>query len=278
VEEEVQMSVDLTIVLLSLNPDKWQGVYDNIETAIGNHTWELLVIGPKEGKVTTRNGKFKYLYDTGHICHCFQRGLLHASGEYLITHAEDGIYLPNALSHPFDADLILCKYTEGYPDLNDSRWREPERAKIVPYCRGAVGLNPLMLDNEHWMLGFHSVNSQYVPGHWWQVSSAILKKDCTIEIGGWDVKTFEISHFSNLDLGIRFQRKGLKCKCWPHIVTAYGYEPGGASHSVIEDAREENDKPNYWKIYNDPACVNRTDIPIQPESYLPGEPWKRRYK
>jgi hypothetical protein len=276
--------IDLTIILPSLYPERWQGIYDNIETAIGDHTWELLVIGPNnpiENAINLRKGQFQYLHDLGTLAHCFNRAMLHAKGEYLLIHADDGIFLPDALNHEFDADMIVTKYIEGSPDLNNHTWRQPGYKEVVPYCRGVVATNPTVLHDDHWTVGRHQVNGSYVPGDWLGLSSGILKRESTIAIGGLDTLSFEICHFANTDLGIRFQRKGLKCKIWPHVVSTYDYDPSAnlsSIHKPIEEARVENDIPNYWKIYNDPECVNRTDIPIPESCWLPGEPWKRRYK
>src|SRR5579859_7036292 len=134
----------LSVILPGIRPQNWQIVYDGIEKAVGDYTWELVAIGPKPADLNLRSGKYIFLEDYGSPCHCQQRALLNCSGEYITWSADDGEFLPGSLNHEFSADAILCKYVEGRPDLNDSRWLQPELRKIIPYCRGPVALNPEM--------------------------------------------------------------------------------------------------------------------------------------
>jgi hypothetical protein len=272
-----EAGLKLTVILPSIRPEKWQEVYNSIENAVkGRYDWEFLAIGPYPGTIEAKTGKFAFIGDHGSPCHCMQRGVLLAKGEFITWIADDALFMENVLNREFNADAIFCKYVEGRPDPNDKRWEDPELAKIVPYCRGDVALNPDMVLDKSWKIDAHvKTKSRFIPGHWCILSLGIIKRDVLLEIGGWDTYLFEVTGMASPDLGIRLQRKCVNCILWPEIVQTLEYKTdNNRAGSKVVEAHVSNDEPNYARIYDDESCLTRTNIPINPSDYWPSV-WKR---
>lgn len=266
--------IDLTVILPTINPASWPKAYNSIAKAVGEHTWEVVAIGPNPGTFTMDN--FRFIQDAGSLCHCFQRAMLEAKGGFVTWTAEDVAFLPNALGRTLDADLIVCKYTEGSPDLNDQRWKSPPYRDAVPHMRGAVGASPSMLDDGHWTVGYHhdTTKSPYLPDSWLVLSQGIVRRSALLEIGGWDTATFEITSGGAMaDLSNRLQRGGYSRVIWSHLVMACGYDPIRPDNP-ISAAYRDHDQPAYKRIYAHPNCVDRVKLPIRDEDRQSGV-WAR---
>jgi hypothetical protein len=271
----------LSILMPGIRPQNWQTVYDSIERSInGRYSWELVAIGPEKGEVS---GNFSYIEDWGSPSHCLQRSLFNCRGRYVFCCAtDDSLFLPNALDRSLDdADAIFCKHVQGSPDLNDPRWQQEGYKEIVPFCIGAVALNPDMLTDAFHTIGYHKHNHsciQYLPKEWLTCGGGIIKKSILLEVGGFDTESFETIATAIFELGIRLQRGGYKCILWPHVVLAANYEVVPQDQRGPVDLAYIDETTTYNKIYSDKSCLDRVKVPVRSEDYNTGKKWKRRYK
>lgn len=264
----------LTVVLPSISPALWPGIYRSLTAAATKHKWELWAIGPERGNFDAP--RFRWIEDRGSPVHCLQRCLLTSRADFITWIHDDGLWLPGALDFTFNAPAIFCKYIEGSPDWNDGIWLSPPYADIARFAHGEAGLSPDMLRDAYWLMGFHeATRSPYIPLEWLMLRLGILHRQAALDVGGWDTTTFETPSMANVDLGNRLQRSGVRCILWPQVVQAIGYDPH-ARKSLVRVAHDEHDVPTYHGIYRDRGCENAMRIAVNPADREPAV-WKRRW-
>jgi hypothetical protein len=276
VEEKI-VTFDIAVCLPSIHPETWQDVYDSCASSIrGRYTWELVGIGPKEGRTT---GNFRFISDFNHPLACLQRVLIESDATWLTWASDDGNFVPGAMDRPFESDAIGCMFTEGGADPNDPIWRSgPPYTEVLPHMRGPVACNPRLLTDPAWRIPFHPCNrTPFVSDTWHSLGLGIFKRQLLLDYGGWDIANFETIGVGCLDLAIRLQRGGVNLVYWPHCVQCFGYHlPDDHDHDPIKHAYEQNEGPSYERIYRNPDCVNRIKIPLQRPD--PNGKWARRFK
>ena len=170
---------------------------------------------------------------------------------------------------------------EGKPDLHDSRWLNVElslRRTVLLNARGAIGLNPDMVDrDDFWTLGYHkNARVTCAPPEWVALGLGMVKRQLLLNVGGWD-EDFETTGQATVDLGLRLQRHGVKFAVWRHIVQALGYEPGTDDSRSGINAAYESDLQKYLYKWSLPDVL-RTKVDVRPDADHPGAVWARRLR
>ena len=81
--------IKLSIIVPSISPDKWLGMYNGVKNSCKNHEFELIFVGPSYTNDLDGLYNIKYVKDLGCPSRCLQIGSLLAEGEYIAWAADD---------------------------------------------------------------------------------------------------------------------------------------------------------------------------------------------
>lgn len=261
---------DLSIILPGLKPELWISLYKDLKQSVGNCTFELIAVGPREPPQEFLDlDNTIYVQDYGHPSRCVQRGTTLATGKYITYGYEDGTWQSDALEHCvklFEDELrfndgICVRYYEKDMDPNAPLPPQPPEWPNV------------------WCAWYHK--DLQLPG----VPLSALWHGCWMynldffrEIGGIDCR-FEHVNMNCNDLAFRVQANGGNVVPSPDIVIFNDNQSATApEQGPIESAFHENDNPLFKQIYADPdAPLKRFKIDYDNWKSA-SEVWERRFK
>lgn len=262
----------LSVVLPGINVSEWPKFYHSLNRACSRE-FEVIIVGPYEpcdeiGKLPN----VTYIKSLASPVRCMQLGAIEATGEYLSLSCE-GEYTEGSVdkvfsmldSHNKDKTIIGCKYIEG---VKDKKGRHRKRAIRALSSRS------------YYIVNDHPLNqSPFIPDHWLLIHMHFMKTEFFREVGGLDCR-FEAQAVAMTDLANRMQRSGATVHLTDFFLMDLDHIPGippdrQKGHGPIYFAQVENDHPLYRSIYDDPSCVNRTNIPYDNWKNAP-EIWARR--
>ena len=251
----------LSIYLAGIRPQNWLTLYDSIPnaTTLPKEEYELVIVSPYDLPPELQKvDNVRLIKDWGCPTRCYQLGLLHSQGEYVVWAADDGAFSPT---------LSIDKGFEIRPNHHKGmvvfRYQEGEFTSRVE-------------TTEWWRMKSHKMLNRlpYVPGNYFLIMSALMERSYLVEIGGWDCR-FEQPGLAGPDLSVRLQNDGADVVMGERFMDV-SHEKGTALHKPIEDGHFKNDKPLFKNIYKRPESSGRSKIDFDNWKQAP-EVWSRRF-
>ena len=256
--------INLSILIPCIRTSEWKAIYDSAIHSAGRYSFEIIFVGPfalPENMKQLPN--IEYVEDFGSPIRTQQIALTQAEGEYITWFADDGLFLPNAISqvmnlfhkHGLQKKLVISgKYYEAEGPVNAAIHEDPNYYRL----------------NHH-----KALKSPYFPDSWLIYNNAFIKRDYLLELGGWDCQ-FEATAMAHSDLAARAQRDGAVTLLSSFVTAKFGHMPKNTGdHGPVYYAQVQNDEPLYRNIYDDKSCRNRIKIDINNWKNSPDK-WTRR--
>jgi hypothetical protein len=257
-----QGSMKLSIFLAGIRTEKWSRLFKSISRTTSTIDYELIFVSPYDlpPKLAAR-GNVRLIKDFGCPTRCYQLGLMHSTGDYVVWPADDGVFsrtmaVDKAIARIKDRkDVVALKYFEGERN-NKSIKQERE---------------------DWWHVGRHHMlkSCKYLPKHYYLIMNAVIRRDYFMEIGGWDCR-FEHLGLGSVDLAARLQNDGANVILGEKFMDIAHLPGASGDHGPIFHAQTKNDSPLFEKMYNDPANANRAKIDF--DNWKQAEAvWSRRF-
>ena len=220
------MKYDISICMPAHRSHLWQGVYESIQSAVGNYSWELIAVGPNP-PTEFFNDKlnFKFLKDFGTPSRCGQIATMLSEGRLILNAVDDGFFVPQSIEKCIDLqktlrreDVIVARYTEG---INFSG---PEHGQEYWHVKNYPDLLELGIPEDYYM-----------------IMSAVFDASYFRELGGWECNGYEHLNMNTHDLAFRAQRNGSKVYFSPTLVMKNNWNPNMGDHVPVAKAHVEND-------------------------------------
>lgn len=252
------MGYKLSVLLPGIRPGNWRRLYDSIDYSCGSEKWELVIASPYELPTDIKyKGNVKWIQTWRCPTAAQQQALIASTGEYVSWAADDGTFLPCALSIGLKSlytenNTVVCgKYNEGAPN--------PEMAEI----------------NYYYIATHNASRCAGIPKDCLMLMVAIVPREILIEIGGLDCR-FEALPMAFNDWSIRIYNKGCKFIFQKEQMFTCSHMPGHVGdHGPIHNGQVLHDEPVFRGLYaSDTKRVN-IDINNWKETE---EVWKRRFK
>jgi len=253
----------LSIFLAGIRPQNWMNLYRSIPNSTTITDRELVIVSPYDLPRKLRNrSDVRLIRDWGCPTRCYQLGLLHSRGDYVVWGADDGVFSKTmAIDKAFDIlpdhkGVVSFKYQEG--SVNDE---------------GNINRNT----DEWWRLGRHKHHKRlpYIPNHYFLIMNALIKRSYFMETGGWDCR-FEQLGMAGPDMSIRLQNDGAEV-VMGEMFMSVTHEKGTQLHKPIEDAHKKNDMPLFKQIYTNKSSQSRARVDFDNWKHTPAV-WSRRFK
>ncbi len=227
------MNYKLSICLPGYRTHLWEQFYNTAAQSIGDHTWELIMVGPNDPPPFFEDKKnFKFVKDFGSPARCGQIAVSLAEGELMMWGSDDGFFRPNnAISN-----CIAKHDTIGYKD-----------AIALRYTEGS--LNGGTESNENYFFAHHHSPLRFVPEDYMILCVGMAKTKYFRELGGWDCR-FEQLNLNTHDFSFRLQRDGGKIYKSDLCVSDHTWSPESESNVPVQSAFEK-DYELFREIYYD---------------------------
>ncbi|MHA2279435.1 MAG: hypothetical protein ACXAC5_00890 [Promethearchaeota archaeon] len=252
----------LSIFLAGIRTNNWMDLYNSIPQVTSIRDYELVFVGPQDLPDDMCNiDNVRYIKDYGCPSRCYQLGVLHSKGEYVVWAADDGSFSPGlAIDKAFDSipkdrkGVVSLKYFEGPATPKASKQNS----------------------DEWWVVRRHkSLNKKcrFAPANYYIVMNALIRRDYMMEIGGFDCR-FEHIGIGAVDLAIRLQNDGAKVVLGEKFMDIGHMLDAAGDHGPIYHAHIENDYPLFVKIYNSESSRGQIDF----DNWQNAEAvWSRRF-
>lgn len=249
----------LSVLVPGIRVNNWGRLYDSIGEACKNHQWEMIIITPfdlPEELASRKN--VGYIRSWRSPIACQQKGLCHATGEYIAWCADDGTCLPNS----FDKALSLVR-EKDYKHVICGKYLEGDEPT-------------LMVTNWYYRLYNHDgCRLPGVPQDATMLNCGIITRQLLIELGGWDAERFEVCPYAYNDLAIRALLYGASFEIMDDVMFKCSHLPGHeGDHGPIHDAQTDHDEPIFKGLYQRPN--DRIKIELNNWENTP-ERWERRF-
>ena len=248
----------LSISFAGIRHQNWLALYRSIPnvTSLPKEEYEFVIASPYD-LLPELQGEpnVRLIKDWGNPTRCYQLGILHSKGDYILTGiADDGVFSPTlaidkALALVDSAKKIV---TMTYTESRNLRKIKPNKMSW------STGGHP-------WMKNKPTINNNYL-----LVMAFLMRRDYLMEIGGLDCN-FEYGGLALPDLSIRLQDDGAKVVMGERIMDLV-LEFGG-NHKPIEDAFREHDFPYFEQLYSQKV---RPKVDFDNWTQSP-EVWSRRF-
>lgn len=236
------MSVDLSIIIPGIRPERWNDVEKSAKKSCKNFSYEMIFIGPKTGDWKPSSNSI-FVQDWGSPNRAQQLGASkYATGKFILAAADDGIFRPGELDKILDviADstevtVVSTKYTEGDGKIHGD-W--------------------------YYRLANAYPRTSFIPDNWWIFNSALMHRSYFNWLGGWDASIFSVPCLAHADLAARAQRDGCKVIFYDTPIIDCSHMPGtSGDHAPIHYSHIKEEQI-YKQIYSDPECLTRVRIPL----------------
>src|SRR5574337_654894 len=96
--KEKQNKPDISVILPGIRKEKWLELYQTIQPSCGNHTFELILVGPhKPEQSLLEKENFIFIESFRSPVACQQIGIEKATGKYITWISDDGLLVPEAI-------------------------------------------------------------------------------------------------------------------------------------------------------------------------------------
>ena len=222
----------LSVVVPGIRTHNWAKLYDSIELACKNYTFEVLFIGPFEPPREISN-KITYFKDYGSPTRCTCIGMASARGDMIYSPVDDGIMLEDSLDQAIDR-FRLIDHPQKIMNITYREGNEQNLLPMPPTYWKASSFAYLPLINPNWNIALHQ----------------LMYKSLYTEYGGLDSQ-FEHVNFALHDLAFRIQLCGGVVVNSPvDGCCASWYQGRTGDHAPIHDSHNEHDLPLFNAIYN----------------------------
>ena len=176
----------LSIFLAGIRPQNWLALYNSIPnaTTTPKEAYELVLVSPYDLPLELQGvSNIRLIKDWGNPTRCYQLGLLNSRGEYVVWTADDGTF-----SKTLSIDKAFDSIPNHHKGIVVFRYQEGEfTAKVET--------------TEWWRMRSHKMLNKlrYVPGHYFLIMSALMKRSYLMEVGGFDCR-FEQPGLAGPDL------------------------------------------------------------------------------
>lgn len=268
----------LSIFISGYRPENWLSICETVSQATTIQDYELIFVGPNEpSKELLDRSNFRFIQDWGCPTRCYQLGILHSLGEYVVWGADDGTFSPTlSIDKAFDSvpkhhkGVVSFKYHEEL--CTDSpHYRKLSAKKKARLKRGS---DQFLASDVHWCMNGHEIlrSIKFIPNHYFLLMIGLMKRDYLMEIGGWDCQ-YEQPGIGCHDLAIRLQNDGAEVILGEKMMDLSN---STSEHAPIDLAHIQNDLPLLQSMYNHPASEGKTKIDFDNWKQSP-EVWNRRF-
>lgn len=253
----------VSVIIPSINPNKWLGLYRGMESSCIKHEFELIFVGPYYTPNVDEIDRVKFIRDFGSPSRCFQMGSLIAEGDYLAWGSDDYIIDPGA----FDMTLDYLE-TENIQDDGIN----------LLLSEGPNFTGTQHLDMSYWHA--HTHDDLRLPGvhpDWKTQCAFMYRTETWHRFGGLDC-AFEHVNMNTHDLAFSIQAHGGRMINSPCRVYRADWIPwSNTNKSPIQLAFEENDKPRFLSLYGQDGHARSRKVSIDNWKNSPSR-WPRRFK
>ena len=281
------MKYQLTVLCPGIRTKNWLRLYESIGESFA-HSWEIIFIGPYGLPEELRDKpNVTWIEDWGSPIRCQQIGLLSAQGVFITWAADDGFFLPGALTIAFN------KFFEGVIDTAKTENQEvvfkamdwhTSTGIAFDYKKLVMGkyqegprVNDGMEKDWYYILSNHE--SMKIPGvtkGFYMLNVGIVPTILLREVGGWDAASFEVCPMAYNDLALRLQNFGVEFVIQDEMMFSCSHLPGLAGdHAPIHNAQIYHDEPLFKYIYKNHGAT-RIFIDIDNWKDAPDR-WTRRF-
>jgi len=228
----------LSIIVPTIRADSLPTLLESIPASIGDHTYELIIIGPNQ--MEEMEG-LTYIEDYGSPSRCVQRAACQAKGTLMTWLTDDGVCKADALRNCVDKllaspveDGIVVRYTEEgpYSEFN-----------------GSV--------NDYYIAWKHRDNQlPGIPTHYLNAPVPMYYTETFKRLGGIDCR-FEHVNMNIHDLAYRVQNAGGEFHFSPDVVMHCNSNNFGPDHAVLDRSYGSNDLPLFRELYNHTGPVRQ---------------------
>jgi hypothetical protein len=255
--------IKVSIIIPSINPDKWLSFYHQMTKSSKNNSFELIFVGPYTTEQISGLKNIKFVRDFGSPSRCFQIGSLLAEGEYLAWGSDDYLIEEDAIDLTFS---LIEKENIKDDGVN------------LLYSEGPNFTGTQHLDSSYWVAHTHpDLRLPGVKTNWRILGAFMYRTETWYKFGGLDCG-FEHVNMNTHDFGFVIQANGGRLINSPCRVYRANWAPWDNNNkSPIQLAWEENDKPRFVKLYSDPEYPLKRNININNWKDYPSV-WGRRFK
>ena len=253
---------EISIILPSIRVDRLPGVYESIQKST-KRSFELIVVGPyniPDSLLDKRN--IKYARDFGSPVRASNIGAELCEGNLITWHADDGLYLENALDIAIDT-----LYGMGPDEKN---------VVIAKYFEGAGYSGKDAHGDDYYKLCNSYPRSAHIPTDWWIFNVAFMHRSFFEKLGAWDC-VYQACPTAHADFAVRAQYHGavVKMSSVPISNCDHIADPAVGDHGPIVDAQFSDDYPIYIQRYSTPLTPINVDI----SNWKKSQPiWRKRFK
>ena len=250
----------LSISFAGIRPQNWLTLYNSIPnaTTLPKEEYELVIVGPyAPPPELLEKENFVFIQDWGNPTRCYQLGVLHSRGEYVLTGiADDGVFSPTQSA---DKALDILVNSSHKKVVSFTYTESRSLRKIKPNKMSwKTGGHP-------WMKALPSIPDDYL-----LVMAFSMRRDYLMKTGYMDCR-FEYGGLALPDFAIRLQNDGADVVMGERVMDLV-LEFGG-SHQAIEDAFKDHDFPFFNQLYSQET---RGEVHFDNWKQAP-EVWSRRF-
>jgi len=251
----------VSFVMPGIRPQNWVNVFTSLINAIGNNSFELIIVSPYLLPQELEQYKnIKLVRDFGSPTRCFNIGLEMVEGEILIDVTDDGLFRPTLLSQC----ITIFENTIKQEPKFILGMVAHESARIYSYNECHI--------NIHAGISSHNIDDSYV-----FLPTSMIKTEYMRSLGGLD-SVFQGTAMAFVDFSIRAQQDAAKIIFTNEVILDITHMPGTTGdHAPIHYAQTEEDEPAFRTKYNSPDYIPIIKIPINNWKNAPSV-WARRFK
>ncbi|MHA2279430.1 MAG: hypothetical protein ACXAC5_00865 [Promethearchaeota archaeon] len=252
----------LTIFMAAIRVSKWKALYDSVPRITSIKDFELVFVSPHDlPPELERIPNVRSIKDHGCPSRCYQLGLLHSQGEYVLYAADDGTFSPTmAIDKAFDS---MPKHKKGVVSLKYYEGKVRKRSNIQNL-------------DAFWRINYHRTLTicPYVNSNYYMIMTGLMRRDYLVELGGFDCQ-FENPGIGAVDLAIRLQNDGAEVVLGEKFMDIEN--DISSEHAPIANSQNEHDYPLFIKMYSEKSGATRSNIDFDNWKDAPAV-WNRRFK
>jgi hypothetical protein len=250
---------DISIIVPGIRPHYWNRLYNSIEGACKQYSWELICGGPFEPpKNMLKLKNFKYLSSYSPVPVVIQQATLLADSVFICHQVDDGVLLSDSLD-----ECITQFKNYNFKDILNLRYSE----RIDSY----IDIRPA----EFWAIKNDvEFNLPFINQSWYTSVQPLMYKELFTLFGGFDCR-FEYSNHCHHDFMFRIQNIGGKIipsSCGVCCADHMPEETG--DHKPVHNAQLNIDTPVFKELWS-----HKRESIIDYNNWKKyDKPWTRRFK
>ena len=224
--------VELTLILPSINPDRWVDIQQQLKSSVGKYSYELIASGPRDNPASYSSdlGRFKFIETLACPSVAFQRAAEFADGKFLAL-------IPD--------DMALDE--KGFEQALDLMQDKPsDHGMVLRYSEGGHNQDQ---NPEYWRGRYHEDQRLEGIKEEWLLAPAFLYNANHFKgLGGLDC-SLEHVNLNGHSIAYVTQHRGGKMHLSPSRIFQAGWAPPTQA-TILYRAYLENDKPKFTEFWN----------------------------